>query len=169
MTSNNRLPSSLFAFLVLLGVIQARQFAKGMPPVLATHFGGNGLPNGWQSQSQFFTLEIVLLGVCLLLAFGIPWLISVLPTSLVNIPNKEYWLAPQRRVETLAFFRAQFAWFGCAFLALLIVVNQLVFNANQAQPRQLNSGAFVLAMVAFLAFVGIWTARLIVRLSRVQT
>ena len=140
-----------------------------MPPVLATHFGGRGAPNGWQTQSQFFVLEIVLLGVCLLLAFGIPRLIGVLPISLVNVPNKEYWLAPERREEALAFFRAQFAWFGCGFLAFLMVVNQLVFDANQTQPRRLNGGAFVVALVAFLAFVGIWTVRLIVRFARKVT
>ena len=168
MTPNSRLPSAVFVFLVIVGFLQARKFAATMPPVLATHFGGSGAPNGWQTQSQFFVLEIVLLGVCLLLAFGIPRLIGVLPISMVNVPNKEYWLAPERREETLAFFRAQFAWFGCGFLGFLIVVNQLVFDANQSQPRRLNGGAFVVALVAFLAFVGIWTVRLIVRFARIQ-
>ena len=167
MTPNSRLPSAVFVFLVFVGFLQARKFAATMPPVLATHFGGSGAPNGWQS--QFFILEIVLLGVCLLLAFGIPRLIGVLPISLVNVPNKEYWLAPERRQETLAFFKAQFAWFGCGFLAFLIVVNQLVFDANQSQPRRLNGGAFTVAMVVFLAFVGIWTVRLIVRFARKVT
>jgi uncharacterized membrane protein len=159
------LPSAVFVFLVFVGFLQARRFAATMPPVLATHFGGSGAPNGWQTQSQFFTLEMVLLGVCLLLAFGIPRLIRALPISLVNVPNKEYWLAPERRQETIAFFKAQFAWFGCGFLAFLLVVNQLVFDANQTRPRQLNSTEFVIAMVVFLAFVGIWTVRLIVRFS----
>jgi uncharacterized membrane protein len=168
LTPNSRLPSAVFVFLVFVGFLQARKFAATMPPLLATHFGGGGAPNGWQTRSQFFTLEIVLLGVCLLFAFGIPRLIGALPISLVNVPNKEYWLAPQRREEALAFFRAQFAWFGCGILAFLIVVNQLVFDANKTQPRRLNSGAFAVAMVAFLAFVGIWTVRLIVRFARVQ-
>jgi uncharacterized membrane protein len=168
-TPKSRLPSAVFVFLVFAGFLQARKFAATMPPVLATHFGGSGAPNGWQtqSQSQFFVLEIVMLGVCLLLAFGIPRLIGALPISLVNVPNKEYWLAPERREETLAFFRAQFAWFGCGFLAFLIVVNQLVFDANQTQPRRLNGGAFAVALVAFLAYVGIWTVRMIVRFAKV--
>jgi uncharacterized membrane protein len=168
LTPNSRLPSAVFVLLVFVGFLQARKFAASMPPVLATHFGGSGAPNGWQTQSQFFVLEIVLLGVCLLLAFGIPRLIGVLPISMVNVPNKEYWLAPERREETLAFFRARFAWFGCGFLGFLIVVNQLVFDANQSQPRHLNGGAFTVALVAFLAFVGIWTVRLIARFARIQ-
>jgi uncharacterized membrane protein len=165
-TSNSRLPSAIFVFLAFVGFLQARSFAATMPPVLATHFGSGGAPNGWQTQSQFFRLEVVMLGICLLLAFGIPRLIGALPISLVNVPNKEYWLAPERREETRAFFKAQFAWFGCGFLGFLLVVNQLVFDANQTSPRQLNSTAFVTAMIVFLAFVGIWTVRLIVRFSK---
>ena len=165
MTSGSRLPSAVFVFLVFVGFFQARKFAATMPPVLATHFGTSGAPNGWQTQSQFFVLELTLLGVCLLLSFGIPWLIGALPLSLVNVPNKEYWLAPERREETLAFFKAQFAWFGCGFLAFLLVVNQLVFAANQTSHRKLNGPEIATALVAFLAFVGIWTVRLVVHFS----
>ena len=168
MTPSSRLPSAVFVLLAFVGFLQARRFAATMPPVLATHFGGSGAPNGWQTQSQFFILELTLLGVCLLLAFGIPRLIGVLPISLVNVPNKEYWLAPERRVETLAFFKTQFAWFGCIFLAFLLAINQLVYKANQTQPRHLDNTTFVIALFAFLAYVGIWTVRLVVYFSRTK-
>jgi uncharacterized membrane protein len=166
LTPNSRLPSAVFVVLAFVGFVQARRFAATMPPVLATHFGGSGAPNGWQTQSQFFILETLLLAVCLLLAFGIPRLIGALPISLMNLPNKEYWLAPERREDTIESFKARFAWFGCGFLAFLLVVNQLVYDANQTQRRQLNTTAFVAAMVVFLAFVGVWTVLLIVRFSR---
>jgi uncharacterized membrane protein len=87
MSADSRLPSAVFVFLVFVGFLQARKFAATMPPVLATHFGGSGAPNGWQTRSQFFILEIVLLGVCLLLAFGIPRLIGALTISLVIVTN----------------------------------------------------------------------------------
>lgn len=166
MTPNSRLPSVVFVFLALLGVLQARNFAATMPPLVATHFGGSGAPNGWQSQAAFFTTEAVMLGVAVLLAFGVSRLIGVLPVSMLNLQNKEFWLAPERHEQTLAFFKAQFAWFGCAFLAFLLVVNDLVYRANLTHPRQLNSGAFVTAMIAFLGFVAIWTVRLIVHFSK---
>lgn len=166
MTPSSRLPSAVFVLLAFVGFLQARKFAATMPPVLATHFGGSGAPNGWQTQSQFFILEVALLGVCLLLAFGIPRLIGVLPISLVNVPNKEYWLVPERREKTLAFFKTQFAWFGCIFLAFLLVINQLVYKANQTQPRHLDNTTFVIALFAFLAYVGIWTVRLVLRFSK---
>jgi hypothetical protein len=87
-TSNSRLPRSAFVFLVLLGMLQARMFSLTMPPVVATHFGRSGAPNGFQSQSQFFTLEMVQLAVSLFLAFGVPWFIGAMPVSMINVPNK---------------------------------------------------------------------------------
>jgi uncharacterized membrane protein len=168
MTSDRRLPSAVFVLLAFVGFLQARMFASTMPPVVATHFGSDGAANGWQTQSQFFTLEVVLLGVSLLLAFGIPRLIAALPISMLNVPNKEYWLAPGRRNETLAFFKTQFAWFGCIFLAFLLVINQLVYRANQTRPRHLDNTIFVIAMFAFLAYVAVWTVRLVVHFSRTE-
>ncbi|MBV8514034.1 MAG: hypothetical protein JO260_01920 [Acidobacteria bacterium] len=162
-----RVPQAVFVLLVFLGFLQARNFAIAMSGVMATHFGASGAANGWQSKEQFFLVEIVLLCVCLLIGFGIPAIIAAAPPSLVNLPNKEFWLAPVRRDHTLAVFRIQMAWFACALLTFLIVVNQLVFNANQSVPRHLNGSQFTIALVAFLGFVAIWTIRLISYFSKV--
>jgi uncharacterized membrane protein len=156
-----RVPQAVFVLLVFLGFLQARNFAAAMPGVMATHFGASGAPNGWQSKGQFFFLEIVLLCVCLFIGFGVPYIISKAPPSLVNLPNKEFWLDPVRRDHTLAVFRIQMAWFACALMTFLIVVNQLVFNANQSVPHHLNGAQFTVAMLTFLGFVAIWTIRLI--------
>ncbi|HEY2820769.1 MAG TPA: DUF1648 domain-containing protein [Candidatus Acidoferrum sp.] len=162
-----RVPQAVFVLLVFLGFLQARNFAASMPGVMATHFGASGTANGWQTKGQFFVVEIVMLGVCLLIGFGVPYIISLAPPSLVNVPNKEFWLAPIRREYTNNIFRIQMAWFACALITFLIVVNQLVFNANQAVPRQLNGPQFTMALLAFLGFVAIWTIRLVMNFSKV--
>jgi uncharacterized membrane protein len=164
-----RVPQAVFALLVFLGFLQARNFAAAMPGVMATHFGASGSANGWQTKGQFFVVEIVMLGVCLLIGFGIPFIISKAPPSLINLPNKEFWLAPVRRDHTISVMRIQMAWFACALLTFLIVVNQLVFNANQSVPRHLNGSQLTMALVAFLGFVAIWTLRLIGYFSKTGT
>jgi uncharacterized membrane protein len=161
-----RVPQAVFLLLVFLGFLQARNFAAAMPGLMATHFGASGSANGWQTKGQFFIVEIVMLAVCLLIGFGIPAIIAAAPPSLVNLPNKEFWLAPVRRDHTLAVFRIQMTWFACALLTFLIVVNQLVFNANQSVPRHLNGPQFTMALLAFLGFVAIWTIRLISHFSK---
>jgi uncharacterized membrane protein len=161
-----RVPQAVFALLVFLGFLQARNFAHAMPGVMATHFGASGSANGWQTKGQFFFLEIVMLAVCLVVGFGVPYFIGKASPSLINLPNKDFWLAPVRRDHTIAVLRIQMAWFACALLTFLIVVNQLVFNANQTVPHHLNGPQFTIAMLAFLGFVAIWTIRLISYFSK---
>jgi uncharacterized membrane protein len=166
MKSDSRLPRALFVVLVFVGFLQTRHTAMTLPPVVAVHFVKGGAPNGWQTQSQMFVLGLILLGVCVLVGFGIPRIIAAIPLALVNLPNKAYWFAPERRTETIAFFKTWFAWFGCALLAFLIVVNQLVYEANLTQPKHLDTRQFTVAMFAFLAFVAIWSVRIILRFGR---
>ena len=165
-TPSARLPTSIFVFLVLLGALQAYSYAARLPAVVASHFSGPGMPNGWQTQSAFFLTELVVVVMAAVVGFGVPAIIAAVPVSLINLPNKQSWFAPERRESTLAYFRVQFAWFGCGLLGFLLCVNELVFRANLSTPRRLNATAFTIALMAFLAFVLVWTIRLIVRFSR---
>lgn len=71
-----------------------------LPERVATHFNGSGEPNGWMSRSahQEFMLIFGLAFpmVIVLLCYASRFL----PRGLVNIPHREYWLAPERRAET---------------------------------------------------------------------
>ena len=163
---STRLPHSIFFFLVLVGLVQANYQAAHLPRMIATHFGKDGIANGWQSKGVSFYTEAVLIVLAASISFGIPRLLEMVPLSLVNLSNKEYWFAPERRANTLAYLRAQFAWFGCALLAFLLVVYKLVFRANLVFPHQLNTTAFVTVLFAFLAFVAIWIVRLIMHFSK---
>jgi hypothetical protein len=156
-----RLPASIFALQVIYAAYQVHSYVSRLPDVMATHFGGLGTPNGWQTIHAFFVTDIVVVVLATVVGFGVPLIIGVVPVSLINLPNKQSWLAPERRANTLAYLRVHFAWFGCALLAFLLFVNELVFRANLVTPRRLNSTAFTAALVAFLAFVLVWTIRVI--------
>lgn len=163
------MPGSIFFFLVLLGAVRANLYAAHLPATMASHFGGDGRANGWQSQTGFFTLDVAVTVLAAVIAFIVPRIMTVVPPSAINLPNREFWFGPQQREGTVAFFRAQFAWFGCALLAFLLVVNELVFRANLTSPRQLSNTAFAAALVLFLAFSGFWTIRMILHFSRKPT
>ena len=168
MTPSNRLPGSIFFFLVVVGAVRAHSYAAQMPEPIATHFRGGGMANGWQSQLAFYSTQVGVVVLASFIAFGIPSIVGALPLSLINISNKDYWFAPERRADTLAFFAAQFAWFGCALLAFLLFVNELVFRANLTLPHRLNTGAFTVAMAAFLTFVAFWTVRIVIHFSKTR-
>jgi hypothetical protein len=163
---STRLPSSLFFALAVLGVVQYGYYGPRLPQMLGSQFAGNGAVNGWQSKGVFFTIELAVVVLAAVVGFGVPRIIGAMPVSLINLPNKEFWLGPEKRLETLGYLQMRMAWFGSALLAFLLFVMELVFRANLQNPPQLNSAAFVPGLVAFLVFVGISTVQLIARFAR---
>src|SRR6478736_3772473 len=107
-------------------------YAAGeLPQRVATHFDFQGNPNGWMSK-QADLLFMGALGVGLpLFLIGVCYATRFLPAGMVNIPNREYWLAPERRAQTSAYVGAQSIWLGCVTVAFMTVVHLLVVFANQ--------------------------------------
>jgi hypothetical protein len=91
-----------------------------------------------------------------------------MPVSVINLPHKEFWLSPEWRDDTLSYIRVWSAWIGCALLAFLLFVMELVLRANLHTPPQLNTAAFVPAILSFIALVAISIIRLILHFSRAQ-
>ena len=135
-----------------------------LPETVASHFDGAGNANDWMSKEAFLVFEAVIL----LLVVGeftlIPWLISRMPKSLINLPHKDYWLSEERREHTFATFRRYFEIFGASILILFTIVNHLVYLANV--NRQNLSGNIWYVLIAFFAFVVIWLAKFIMEFTR---
>jgi uncharacterized membrane protein len=166
--SNTRLPNSVFSLLVVLGAVQFLYYSPRLPEIVGSHFGTSGMPNGWQTKMAFFSIELATIVLATVISFGPPRIISAMPVSLINLPNKGYWLSPERREDTLSYFRAWSAWLGCALLAFLLFVMELVFRANLHTPPQFDNTAFIPALLAFIAFDTIAILRLILHFSKIR-
>jgi hypothetical protein len=166
--SNTRLPSSIFFSIALLGAVQYFYYAPRLPEMLGSHFGITGAVNGWQTKTAFFSIELVIILVATMVAFGVPRLIEAMPVSLINLPHKGFWLGPERREGTLSYIRTWSAWFGCGLLAFLLFVMELASRANLRTPPQFNNVAFVPALLAFSAFDTMLVLRLILHFSKTQ-
>jgi uncharacterized membrane protein len=163
---NNRLPNFVFFTLAVLGAVQFFYYAPRLPDILASHFGGTGSVNAWQTKTVFFSVELAIIVLSIVVSFGIPRIIEAMPVSLINLPHKDFWLSPERRDNTLAYLHVWTAWLGCALLAFLLFVMELVFRANFQAPPRLNMAAFVPALLAFVAFDAVAILRLILHFSR---
>src|SRR5438105_4325656 len=87
--------------------------ASRLPQRVATHFGMNGIPNGWMTRNgyvQFTVASSIGVSIFILLVFA---LIRFFPPRYVNIPHREYWLAPGRRAGTQEFLLVRGAWLAC--------------------------------------------------------
>jgi len=163
---NTRLPKSIFFALVALGAVQLSFYAPRIPEILGSHFSPSGFVNGWQTKTAFFATELAIIALATVVSFGVPRIIAAVPASVINLPHKEYWLAPERREDTLAYIRVWSAWFSCGLLAFLLFAMELVFRANLRTPPQFNNAAFVPALLAFVVFDTILVLRLILYFSK---
>lgn len=127
---------------------------------MASHFGAGGAPNGWMSRSSFAWFSILPVSVVLFVTFIVPLLVAKLPPSLINLPNKDYWLAPERKDEAMRRFGVRMEWLGVLLLAFLAIVYELVFQANLTRTGLAN-GPFIVALVAYLLLNVLWIVSLI--------
>jgi hypothetical protein len=135
-----------------------------LPPTVATHFGGGGLADGWMTREGyrlFMLFFIVVLPLLIVAAVG--WLPRVRP-SWVNIPNRDYWLAPERQAETTGYLLGHACWLGVLMEALIAGIHYVLLAANAQSPPRLSTPLFVGLLVGFLIGLGFWIAALYRRL-----
>jgi uncharacterized membrane protein len=150
--SGTRLPRILFFAIVLAAIAQCVRDFPLLPDPLASHFAASGIPNGWMTKSQFLVTYAIMLLLVLFLEFRVHRRVAKPPDAKLRLPNKEYWLAPERRVATFAYFENFFAWYGCAVLFLLVFVMGRAMRANLNSPPQFPVGPIISALVAFVLF-----------------
>jgi hypothetical protein len=150
-------------FLVLLtGAAAFIWFTSlGLPQFVASHFGAAGLANGFMPRNFYvrFMLGFVVVLPSVLVLLPAAGLRS--PQARINLPNRDYWLAPARRATTLRVLRAHMAYVGCLLVVFLSYVHWLVVRANALTPPHLSMAWFVGGLAAFVTATVVWALVLI--------
>jgi hypothetical protein len=168
MTSGRRI-LLVYGALAAAAIVQAAYFYPRLPETVASHFDMDGRPNGTASRETFVVVSVAtVIGMAVLLG-GIHattrLLVTRVPDKWLNLPNKPYWLAPERRAETLAYVIAagsRIMWgVGPATLLFMLVTFQLAYLANVEGGDAMRHMRWLLAVfLAFvLSFVVVWTVR----------
>ena len=141
--------------LIAIAIIQVLYYYPKLPDIVASHFDGAGVADGWSSRQAFFALY---LGI-LLLVVGVFLLLPQLYTARegfsMNIPNRDYWLAPERHQQTRDFFCRQMALMGVAHLAIAMLAIQMAIAANLKAEVRLGDGLYW-ALGAYAVFLIAW-------------
>jgi len=159
-------PFGVFLAVVLASLAHTVYFYPQLPERMASHFNASGQPDGWSTPAAFVFFD---LGVTALLAavfLLLPLFLARVPTRWWNLPNKDYWLAPERRDQTVRLVRTQMLWFGAATLALLAIVKHLAIQANLMETPHLSTRTMVYLMGLYFGFVAVWTVRFIMMFYR---
>lgn len=125
-----------------------------LPAVMASHFGPNGLPNGWMPRDAFFALTLGIAVVVTLPMMFSHRLVFAVP-RLVNLPNRDHWLVPERRAEAAAKLRRWMHTFAILINLLFAVVVELVIRANLARAPIHNGALWATLGVFFVAMIAL--------------
>ena len=104
---------------ILICVFEILRLWNLAPPQMAAHFNVQGSPDRFVSKAEFFWFQIQTMLVVIVVSILSQILFLILPVKLINLPNREYWLPPERRAETvdrLSSFAAMM--FGVILLAI---------------------------------------------------
>jgi uncharacterized membrane protein len=144
-------------------------FAAQLPEHVASHFDASGRPDGWSSRGAILGMYI---GLCLFLAltfWGCIVLVGRVPSTMLNVPNREYWLSGERRAETIRYLQRQLAWFAVGTVLFLAAVMQMVMQANITGGGHLPTAEFWLLLIGYLVLTFGWVFRLIARFRATRT
>ena len=159
---------SVFIALLLLAILFVTGTASKLPPMVASHFDASGQPNAFMSRSGYIRFVLCF-------AVGFPVVIVIILTMVysratdLKLPNRDYWLAPQRLDRTRAFLVAHGVWFGSLLVTLVCYVHWLELRANRLLPPHLSNQTFAALMLAFLIATGVWIAALMFAFRRPAT
>ena len=147
----NKLLIAISLLLLLLGIVQVACYHPHLPDQMATHFNGKGEADGHSSKTTHAYLMIGLQVGTLVLFLLVSISCKYMPASMINIPDREYWLAPERRGETVAKLNTGLIGMAIATQLLLMGINQLTILHNLGFPA-MTGGWFWILLGAYLAF-----------------
>lgn len=161
-----RLVPLLVVALVAAGAAFIVATSGNLPERVASHFARGGQANGWMPREAYVAF---ILGAAVLIPFVLVALLAWLPHAFpraVNLPNRAYWLAEERRDATLASLSA-FAWtFGALLVLLIAGLHWAVVEANASRPPVLAESAVDALLAGFGLSIGVWILAWYLRFRR---
>jgi hypothetical protein len=146
---------------IALFVSEYAWFARQLPPAMATSFGASGQGAAAGSTLGMVGFDLALLaGLGALFCVAVPLLITVLPASMVNFPNKDYWLTPPTRPVGIAKIGNWMAIFWAGFGTGMALVFGLVLMANLSNPPHLSNPAFMAVTGGMVGWLVVWVIAL---------
>jgi uncharacterized membrane protein len=156
----------LLATVVIVGAY-IWQSSPELPPMVASGFDAAGNPHKMTTRESYrsgviFTAVFMPLCVALMILFA-----SMASPGLISIPNREYWLRPER----IGDMRKYITQWGIAFAIGLGVfmtgIHTLILAAHMSKPPVLSQAVWVLVVV-FLLFTGAMIVLLIRHFKKID-
>ncbi len=123
------------------------------PDTMAAHFNIQGSPDRFVPKVEFFRFQVQTLLVVILVSLPFQFLFGVLSPDRINMPNRAYWLAPERRAGTLDRLNS----FGAVLFGIILLAVNAAFEisayANLKTPIVFNASLMSAIMVAAVVLI----------------
>ena len=139
--------------------------AAELPLAVASHFDAAGRPTAFMSRGGYVRFVC---GFSLALPLAVVALFMTVYSraTVLKLPNRDYWLAPQRLQQTRAFLVAHGVWFGSLLVTLGCAVHWLELKANRLQPAHLTNRDLAVVLAAFFIGAAAWGGALMFAFRR---
>jgi uncharacterized membrane protein len=151
----NRIAWIAFAAMLLFAIVYFAATTPNLPPLVASHFDGSGYPTAYMTRN-FYTKFVFFMGVGLPIALVALLSLIYSRASDMKMPNRDYWLAPERIALTRALLVAHGVCFGCLMVAMVCYVHWLEMNAHQTMPPHLSGRLVSAGLFVFFLVTGGW-------------
>jgi len=127
-----------------------------LPVRIASHFGAAGVPNGFMTRGTYLAfMAVVVIGIPALLSAIIGAAIRRSPGS-INIPHRDYWLAPARREATAEYLVRHTARLAAGVALFAVALHFVLIHANALSPPRLAAPLLWLPLAGALLGVALW-------------
>jgi uncharacterized membrane protein len=153
---------TVFLASILVAAMHLNWAYNELPETVATHFGAGGAPDAWSTRDGWTVSYLVLVGIVSGIFAALVLLMPRLPASVVNIPNRDYWLAPERRATTWRHMGEALLVFGSATNLFDVGIMHLTVVANRSISGELP-GSFWVLFTIYMIFTAGWVIWLVRR------
>ena len=119
-------------FIACLGLSLVAHYV--LPDHVASHFGAGGHPDGWMSNGTLTAIMVSTHTLLFVVFLCSSRLLRACPPSIISLPNRDYWLAPERRGHAEDILQRLMMEYGIAMFLFMLLVSGLTLRANLSQP-----------------------------------
>jgi len=156
----NKISWIAFFLALLFAIFYFSNTLSSLPPMVASHFDGAGFPTAHMTRA-FYTKFVFAMGVGFPIAMVALLSVVYSKASDMKLPNRDYWLAPERIGQTRALLVAHAVWFGCLMVAMVCYMHWLVLTAHRSVPPRLSNQMVMGGLLIFMAIAVGWVIALL--------
>jgi uncharacterized membrane protein len=156
---------TIFVLLLIFAFLLVTRTSPALPPLVGSHFDAAGYPNAFMTRGGY-TRFVLCLGLAAPVALVALLTVVYSRANDLKLPNRDYWLAPERIARTRARLVVHGVWFGSLLVTMVCFVHWLVLGAYRRVPPQLSNTAIEAGMLAFGLISGAWSIALLIAFRR---